>query len=184
MAFCVNKQAVTLPSHRIETRRIADLRPADYNPRKIDAAAQKGLTASIERFGAVQPIIVNERTGNVVGGHQRLKSLQALGQAETTVVVIDIDAMEEKALNVALNNPAISGMFDDGLGDLLDEINGAMPDLFSDLRLDDLIAGPPASPPQQSTNLGTELSAVEVDIDGFKLAHKCPRCSFEFNDAE
>jgi len=134
----MSKSAV-LPSHRIETRKVADLRPADYNPRKIDEKAHAGLTKSIERFGAVQPIIVNERTGNVVGGHQRLKSLERLGQVETTVVVIDIDPMEEKALNVALNNPAISGEFTDGLGDILDQISVEMPDLFMDLRLDALL---------------------------------------------
>lgn len=142
----MSRKRATLPSHRIETRKVADLRPADYNPRKIDKKAQAGLTASIERFGAVQPIIVNERTGNIVGGHQRLKSLVELGQTETTVVVIDVDEVEEKALNVALNNPHIAGEFTDALGSILDDIADGAPDLFTDLRLDELLEDP--KPPE------------------------------------
>lgn len=133
-------QPVQLPEHRIETRRVADLVPADYNPRKISASAMEGLKKSLAEFGAVQPIVVNERTGHIVGGHQRVKALAALGQVETTVIVVDLSLTREKALNVALNNPHISGEFDDGLGDLLDEINGEMPELFADLRLDELLA--------------------------------------------
>lgn len=131
---------VQLPEHRIETRRVADLVPADYNPRKISPKAMEGLKKSLAEFGAVQPIVVNERTGHIVGGHQRVKALAALGQVETTVIVVDLSLTREKALNVALNNPHISGEFDDGLGDLLDEINGEMPELFADLRLDELLA--------------------------------------------
>ena len=41
---------------------IAELTPADYNPRTISEAALKGLAASIDRFGLVQPIIWNKRT--------------------------------------------------------------------------------------------------------------------------
>lgn len=140
-------QPVQLPEHRIETRRVADLVPADYNPRKISPKAMEGLKKSLAEFGAVQPIVVNERTGNIVGGHQRVKALAALGQVETTVIVVDLSLTREKALNVALNNPHISGEFDDGLGDLLDEINGEMPELFADLRLDELLAPVEAEAP-------------------------------------
>ena len=59
--------------------RLADLTPAEYNPRTISAEAMAGLSASMERFGLVQPIIWNRRTERVVGGHQRLKVLEGLG---------------------------------------------------------------------------------------------------------
>ena len=51
-------QPVQLPEHRIETRRVADLVPADYNPRKISPKAMEGLKKSLAEFGAVQPIVV------------------------------------------------------------------------------------------------------------------------------
>lgn len=51
----------------IEKKNIADLIPADYNPRTISDAALKGLAASIERFGLVEPVVWNKRTGIIIG---------------------------------------------------------------------------------------------------------------------
>ena len=95
---------------------IDTLHPAKYNPRKElkpgDPEFEK-LKRSIEEFGLVEPIILNKRTGNVVGGHQRLSVLKYLGYTETDCVIVDLDETKEKALNVALNK--ISGQWDDGL---------------------------------------------------------------------
>ncbi len=121
--------------------KIADLQPAAYNPRKISDAAMKGLTASVERFGLVQPIIWNRRTERVVGGHQRLKVLVAEGIEETDVIVVDLPESEEKALNLSLNNPSIAGEFTDDLDSLLAEVQADLPELFGDLRLDELWQG-------------------------------------------
>ena len=123
---------------RLETRRVSDLVPAAYNPRTISAEALTGLGESIGRYGLVQPIIVNARSGNVVGGHQRLKVLEAKGVESTDVVVIDVEEAEEKALNLALNSPRISGEWTaDALG-LLEEVVGALPDLGDALLLSGL----------------------------------------------
>lgn len=122
----------------IETKAIADLVPAPYNPRSISPEALAGLRGSVERFGLVEPVVWNRRTGRVVGGHQRLKVLQQMGQSETQVVVVDLDEIEEKALNVALNNPAIAGEFTADIHRLLAEINAAMPELSELLRFDNL----------------------------------------------
>ncbi|MFT5303833.1 MAG: ParB-like chromosome segregation protein Spo0J, partial [Mariniblastus sp.] len=86
-----------------EHKRVSDLIPADYNPRDISETALQGLRNSVERFGLVEPIVWNKRTGKVVGGHQRLKVLQQMGELETQVAVVDLNETEEKALNVALN---------------------------------------------------------------------------------
>jgi DNA modification methylase len=53
-------------------------------------------------------------------------------------VVVDLEEIEEKALNVALNSQSISGEFTPGLHKLLAEINLAMPELSGLLRFDDL----------------------------------------------
>ena len=90
------------------------LKMAEYNPRKDlkpgDPEYEK-LERSITRFGYVEPIVWNERTGNVVGGHQRLKILIDQGNDEVEVSAVDLDDAEEKALNIALNK--ISGEWDD-----------------------------------------------------------------------
>jgi DNA modification methylase len=108
----------------IQKMNISDLNPAKYNPRKKlkpgDAEFEK-LKRSVENFGMVEPPIWNSRTGNVVGGHQRLSVMKHLGYTETDVVVVDISEAKEKALNIALNK--ISGEWDEVLlTDLMAEL--------------------------------------------------------------
>jgi len=120
---------------RVKSARLADLKPAPYNPRTISEGALSGLGASIDRFGLVQPIIVNERTGRVVGGHQRLKVLESRGETETDVILVDLPEDEEKALNVALNSGAISGQWTPAALPLLADIALELPELSADLLL-------------------------------------------------
>ena len=124
----------------IERKPIAELTPAPYNPRTISEDALSGLQASVQRFGLVEPVVWNRRTGHVVGGHQRLKALQSMGETETQVVVVDLEDAEEKALNVALNSPSVAGEFTPDLHALLAEIDAALPDLADQLRFEDLAA--------------------------------------------
>lgn len=115
---------------------IRNLRGAPYNPRTIDKKPLDGLTESMKRFGQVQSIVWNKRTRHVVGGHQRLKAMRALGQKTAEVTVVDLSEAEERALNLALNNPEIQGKFTAGAGDVLAQVKLALPDLFGALRLD------------------------------------------------
>ena len=91
---------------QIIRKRISELIPAPYNPRKDiqpgDSEYEK-LKRSLEEFGYVEPVIWNARTGYVVGGHQRLKVLRELGETEIDCVVVDLPESQEKALNIALN---------------------------------------------------------------------------------
>jgi DNA modification methylase len=81
------------------------------------------LQRSIERWDIVQPLVWNQTTGNLVGGHQRLKILAARGDSEVTVSVVELGEQDEAALNVALNK--ISGDWDmKRLGDVLSELDG------------------------------------------------------------
>ena len=103
----------------------------------------KALRESITQFGLVVPLIVNERTGNLVGGHQRLSVLLEQGVEETEVVVIDVDEAREKAICVAMNK--ISGQWDYGkLADLLEELRDSadvdtLVTGFSDNEIGDLL---------------------------------------------
>ena len=101
------------------------LRPAKYNPRvelKPGDAEYEKLKRSIVEFGFVEPVIWNKRTGNVVGGHQRLSVLRDLGETMVDCVVVDLDDLKEKALNVALNK--VQGRWDEGkLAELLTDLD-------------------------------------------------------------
>ncbi len=135
---------------KIVMRDTESIMPAPYNPREISSASFEGLKESIKKFGFVDPLIVNTRTGLLVGGHQRLKAATALGLQKVPVVEVDLSAAEEKALNVTLNNSRISGFFTDTLQQLLEEIRLEQPELMAPLMLEDLIlkecsqAAPPA----------------------------------------
>ena len=135
----------------MEMRKLSlkELIPAEYNPRKNlqpgDAEYEK-LKRSLETFGYVDPIIWNQRTERIVGGHQRLKILEDLGYETIDCVVVDLDEDKEKALNVALNK--ISGDWDkDKLVILISDLEatdfdvsltGFDPDELDDLFKDDL----------------------------------------------
>ncbi len=110
---------------------ISAINPAPYNPR-VDL--QPGdpdydkLEKSLEEFDLVEPLIWNESTGNLVGGHQRLKILVARGDTEATVSVVHLTEEKEKALNLALNK--IGGGWDlPKLTDLLGELEMTLPDV-------------------------------------------------------
>ena len=109
----------------ITVERVDGLRAADYNPRvslSEDMKEYQKLKKSIETFGLVEPLIVNDRTGVLVGGHQRLTVLKDLGIENVEVVHVDLDEAHEKALNVALNK--IEGKWDaDKLEDLLRDLD-------------------------------------------------------------
>lgn len=105
------------------------LTPADYNPRKMTAKAVAKLRKSLETFGLVEPLVWNESTGRVVGGHQRLAILKTMNVAEVPVSVVSLGDAQEKALNVMLNNLEAQGRYDSGkLAELLHELE-EMPEL-------------------------------------------------------
>ena len=90
----------------IKTIPISKIHPAAYNPRKdlkpSDPEYQR-LAKAVDRFGMVEPLVWNERTGNLVGGHQRFKILKQGGAKTVEVSIVDLDDRDEKALNIALN---------------------------------------------------------------------------------
>lgn len=120
----------------IETVPLSSLKPAPYNPRKIDSEAMTALQESLSRFGYVEPLVWNKRSGYVVGGHQRLKALKREKRTAVPVVVVDLDEVAERQLNVALNNHHAAGQFDDEkLSSLLSELRAADEAAFLALRL-------------------------------------------------
>lgn len=110
-----------------ETINRNQIKNAPYNPRIMDAKAKKRLKEGIAKHGLVSALTWNKRTGNLVGGHQRLEQLDALEKDkdyELTVCVIDVDEREEAALNVQLNNPSMQGEWDfDKLANLSEEFD-------------------------------------------------------------
>jgi hypothetical protein len=118
------------PTQRFEYREIerAAITPAPYNPRTMSADAEQRLRANLARVGLLTTLVWNERTGHLVGGHQRLRLLDELegGTAyRLGVAVIDVDDARERELNVFLNNTWAQGEFNaDALLALIAEAGG------------------------------------------------------------
>lgn len=85
---------------------IADLKFADYNPRVITEKQVEDLKRSIEKFGVVEPVVVNQhpdRLNVIVGGHQRVRILGLLDHKEVPVFYVNLPLEEERELNIRLN---------------------------------------------------------------------------------
>lgn len=125
----------------IETTKmkLADMKPAEYNPRKITERALTGLGKSMEKFGNMVPMVWNKRSGNIVGGHQRYKTLVEAGIKEAEVVVVDLDDNEEMALNIALNSRELRGDFTAQVVEQLKLCEARLGDVFDDVGLKDLL---------------------------------------------
>lgn len=95
-----------------EKRKVKDLIPADYNPRKISIQERADLMDSIKQFGAVIPVVIN-LDNKMIGGHQRLSIYADLGIEEIDVQVPNrqLTIEEEMRLNLRLNKN--TGSWDD-----------------------------------------------------------------------
>jgi ParB-like chromosome segregation protein Spo0J len=158
----------------LKNYKITEIKPAAYNPRTITEKELSGLKESIKKFGFVDPLIINTRTGVLVGGHQRLKAAELLGFKEVPCVEVDLSQAEEMALNVALNSHTIQGKFDlEILPTVLEEIKIEIPDLPGLLNFDQLIS---------DLKIGfdpnfEEPKEKEID-ENLKTENTCPSCGY------
>ena len=121
---------------------ITEIKPAEYNPRKITNTEYQKLTNSIKEFGFVDPIIINLKNNHIIGGHQRYdvllntyiqdktkyKELNLLKLGDIGWIFPDEeltvkDLNHEKGLNLALNK--ITGEWD----------TNKLTEIFKDLTL-------------------------------------------------
>ena len=149
---------------------IAELKPAAYNPRKElkpgDAEFEK-LKRSIDEFGYVELVVVNAANDNtVISGHQRLSVLKHLGQETVDCVVVELDEMREKALNVAMNK--ISGEWD----------NDKLALLIADLDASDFDAELTGFDDAEIAQLIGSLDEGEVEDDDFDLTAALEAAAF------
>ncbi len=94
---------------KIEKVKISKLNPAEYNPRRMTKKQYEDLKSSLEKFGLVDPIIINS-DNTVVGGHQRLRIMRELGAELVPTVRVNLSKEDEKELNIRLNKN--TGEFD------------------------------------------------------------------------
>jgi len=125
---------------KIVYRKVSELIPAEYNPRKTNYKQEAKIEASLKRFGFADPVIINinpERKNIIVGGNQRTRiAKDKLGYTEVPCVEMNLTRDQEKELNIRLNKN--TGEFDvDLLGEYFtsEELGGWG---FDDLELEDI----------------------------------------------
>ena len=158
---------------------INELVSPSYNPRDIKPYEMEKLKTSIEEFGYVDPIVVNDVNNHIVGGNQRFEALKELGYTTVDVVYIhESDLNREKSLNIALNK--ISGDWDTvKLNHIFEELKLEGFDKieltgFDEIDIEKLSAG--------DLVLDDDILSDDMsnDFDNHVLIIKCPHCSREF----
>lgn len=121
--------------HNLEVNKIyiKNINPNKENPRQIHDDNINKLTNSLNEFGLVEPIIINTKTNEIIGGHQRYKilldeynstsknkELFILNLGDISWVFSETDLKirskdHETALNITLNNDMAMGVYDESI---------------------------------------------------------------------
>jgi len=144
-----------------------ELNPAKYNPRTINDSNYRKLKKIIETYGLVDPIICN-KDQTIIGGHQRHRISIELGYETVPVVYVDLHKKDEKALNIALNNPSIQGDWNVGmLKDLIQELDTGEWDMeltgFDESEIERLMNQTPP-PPDEGEPLDKNYFALKFEF--------------------
>ena len=105
---------MTTPRPLVDRIEIVYRNPADLtadagNPRTITPEASARLRGGLEYFGLVEPLVLNRRTGELIGGHQRRERALELGFEAVPVVEVDLAEADAYALGLLLNNDDAQG---------------------------------------------------------------------------
>jgi hypothetical protein len=118
---------------------ISSINPSPYNPRTHTQQELQAVKNSLKEFGFVEPLIINKKTKNLVGGHLRLKAAKELGLKKVPVFKVNLDETKEKTLNIVLNSHTVQGSFEENLlSSLLEEIKIEIPDFYTDFDFEKL----------------------------------------------
>jgi len=101
--------------HKIIQRDIDSLIFAEYNPRQLTKDQHQHLKDSIQRFGLVDPILVNnhkDRKDIIIGGHQRVRVAKDLNIDKIPCIELSLTYERERELNIRLNKNSGSWDYD------------------------------------------------------------------------
>lgn len=104
--------------------KLSELKFDDRNARKHDKKNLKSIQNSLDKFGQVEPLVVQKSTMKVIGGNGRLAAMKELKWKDCDIALIDIDDDKAKALGLVLNRSAeLAEWEDDNLKSILSELN-------------------------------------------------------------
>lgn len=96
---------------------ISQIKPYDRNPRQITKDATNAVAASIDEFGFLNPIVVDQ-DGIILAGHNRFLAAKQLGLQTVPTIQTTISELKAKGYRIASNRAGEVAQWD---RDLLDK---------------------------------------------------------------
>lgn len=188
-------------ARRIEYMPLDDIQPNPANPKAHDTEI---IGDSVGRFGYIDGVVLDDRTGYLISGHGRTKTLRAkrdAGEAPPEGVRLADDGTwlvpvqrgwasrsdaDAKAALIALNRTTeVGGWVDESLLGLLEELSDEPDGLvgvgYDRDDLDDLRTRL-TEPTDTFEYTPKDQDGTEIDVDTMNLGHTCPSCGFQFDD--
>lgn len=192
------------------TKKLGELRRPDKNVRLHGDRQIKEYIRSIEMFGQIRPLVIDENN-TVLAGNGLLTALQQLGrETADCYVVTGLTANQKKKLMLVDNKIFELGVNDSNVFDeLLRELDGDIDipgydeellkvltaneqkadeiissyGTFSEEKIQEMKTAQPSPPQPQASPQKINL-ATEINTNEFadeKFNCTCPRCGFKFN---
>jgi hypothetical protein len=101
---------------KIVQRKVAELVPAEYNPRKISEKQLNDLKKSFKNLGTLEPAVINMKAGReniIISGHQRIRVATELGMETYPCIEVKFAEAKEREANIRMNKN--TGEFDQDL---------------------------------------------------------------------
>lgn len=178
---------------KIKDRNIAELKPAEYNPRRLTDKQYKELRRSMEELGDLGFAVINMHEGRqniIIAGHQRIRIAKDMGRKTFPCLEVSFDLVKEKRANLRLNKNGGEWDFDILANEF--DVDDLLEVGFTekDLRIADEGPGEDASgdagqgeapieparvlisfPPEKLINIQEHLEAIG-EVDGVRLDWK------------
>ena len=165
---------------KIEVVAVDELIPYVNNARVHSDDQVTQIASSIREFGFNVPILIDAEQG-IIAGHGRLMAAKKLGYTEVPCIRLEhLSETQKKAYILADNKIALNSDWD---VDLLRLELGELDAQGFNLELTGFVGDD-----LTEAMFGKELknnedgSTKEINPDEYDMAHKCPKCGFEFDD--
>jgi site-specific DNA-methyltransferase (adenine-specific) len=148
---------------KTETRKLADLKPLENNPRTITKEAIDKLITDLDDVGEFKPLII-DIDGTILGGNMRYEVKKRKGDIDTLVSIPSRKLTEEERKKIVLLDNTHRGEFD------IDILANEFQEMLEELEIDEI---------QLPQDFNPEEENSDERLDKPKY-YKCPNCGEEF----
>ena len=141
------------------------------------------LQHSLQTFGQPEPLVVQKNSMMVVSGNGRLSAMRAIGWQHAWVSFVDWAEDKARAYSLVANRTAEMAKWDlDSMHQQLQHLADSFPMDGLGFDIDETL-GAAAEDSDSEDEKPSVDGAKELSKSDFEeFQHKCPRCSFEWDD--